>query len=82
MRPSEEYESGHIPGAVNLPLKDLKKRLGKLPKKQEIITYCRGPYCVLAFEAVAELRKKGFKARRLEEGYPEWKAAGLPIEQE
>ena len=82
MRPSEEYESGHIPGAVNLPLKDLKKRLGKLPKKQEIIAYCRGPYCVLAFEAVAELRKKGFKARRLEEGYPEWKAAGLPIEQE
>ena len=82
MRTSEEYESGHIPGAVNLPLKDLKKRLGKLPKKQEIIAYCRGPYCVLAFEAVAELRKKGFKARRLEEGYPEWKAAGLPIEQE
>jgi rhodanese-related sulfurtransferase len=82
VRPSEEYESGHIPGAVNLPLKDLKKRLGKLAKKQEIIAYCWGPYCVLAFEAVAELRKKGFKARRLEEGYPEWKAAGLPIEQE
>lgn len=82
VRPSEEYESGHIPGAVNLPLRDLKKRLGKLPKKQEVIAYCRGPYCVLAFEAVAELRKKGFKARRLEEGYPEWKAAGLPIEQE
>lgn len=79
VRPSEEYESGHIPGAINLPLKDLKKRLGKLPKKQEVIAYCRGPYCVLAFEAVAELRKKGFKARRLEEGYPEWKAAGLPI---
>jgi rhodanese-related sulfurtransferase/DNA-binding transcriptional ArsR family regulator len=80
VRPSEEYESGHVPGAINLPLKDLKRRLGELPKKQEIIAYCRGPYCVLAFEAVAELRKKGFKARRLEEGYPEWKAAGLPIE--
>jgi ArsR family transcriptional regulator len=81
-RPSEEYESGHIPGAINLPLKDLKKRLGKLRKEQEIIAYCRGPNCALAFEAVAELRKKGFKARRLEQGYPEWKAAGLPIEQE
>ncbi len=80
VRPSEEFEAGHIPGAVNLPLKDLKKRLSRLPKGQEIIAYCRGPYCVLAFEAVAALRKKGFKARRLEEGYPEWKAAGLPVE--
>lgn len=80
VRPTEEYESGHIPGAVNLPLKDLKKRLGELPKRQEIIAYCRGPYCVFAYEAVATLRKKGFKARRLEEGYPEWKAAGLPVE--
>ena len=80
VRPTEEYESGHIPGAVNLPLKDLKKRLGELPKRQEIIAYCRGPYCVFAYEAVATLRKKGFKARRLEEGYPEWKTAGLPVE--
>ena len=79
VRPPEEYEAGHIPGAVNLPLKDLRKRLDELPKGQEIIAYCRGPYCVLAFEAVAELRRKGFKARRLEEGYPEWKAAGLPV---
>ena len=82
VRPPEEYEAGHIPGAVNLPLKDLRKRLRELPKGQEVIAYCRGPYCVLAFEAVAALRKKGFEARRLEEGYPEWKAAGLPVEVE
>ncbi len=82
VRPSEEYEAGHIPGAVNLPLGDLKKRLKELPKGQEIIAYCRGPYCVLAFEAIASLRKNGFEARRLEEGYPEWKAAGLPVEVE
>lgn len=80
VRPPEEFRAGHIPGAVNLPLGDLKKRLGELPEVGEIIAYCRGPYCVLAFEAVAELRKKGFKARRLEEGYPEWKASGLPVE--
>ena len=82
VRPSEEYLAGHIPGAVNLPLGDLKKRLGELPKGSEIIAYCRGSYCVLAFEAVAELRKGGFEARRLEEGYPEWKASGLPVETE
>jgi ArsR family transcriptional regulator len=80
VRPPEEYQAGHIPGAVNLPLGDLKKRLKDLPKGQEIIAYCRGPYCVLAFEAVAALRKKGFDVRRLEEGYPEWKASGLPVE--
>ncbi len=80
VRPREEYQAGHIPGAINLPLGDLKKRLKDLPKEQEIIAYCRGPYCVLAFEAVAALRKKGFDARRLEEGYPEWKASGLPVE--
>ncbi len=80
VRPPEEYQSGHIPGAVNLPLGDLRKRLKDLPKGQEIIAYCRGPYCVLAFEAVAQLRKKGFKVRRLEDGYPEWKASGLPVD--
>ena len=80
VRPPEEYQAGHIPGAVNLPLEDLKKRLKDLPKGQEIIAYCRGPYCVLAFEAVAALRQSGFDARRLEEGYPEWKASGLPVE--
>jgi len=80
VRPPEEFQAGHIPGAVNLPLGELENRLGELPEGSEIIAYCRGPYCVLAFEAVAELRKKGFDARRLEEGYPEWKASGLPVE--
>ena len=80
VRPSEEYGYGHIPGAVNVPLEDIEHCLEGLPKNQEIIAYCRGPYCVLAVEAVAALRKNGFRARRLEEGYPEWKAAGLPVE--
>ncbi|MCP4301779.1 MAG: metalloregulator ArsR/SmtB family transcription factor [Gammaproteobacteria bacterium] len=80
VRPSEEYEVGHIPGALNVPLDEIKKQLARLPKEQEIIAYCRGEYCVLAFEAVAALRKKGFATRRLEEGFPEWKAAGLPVE--
>ena len=80
VRPSEEYEVGHIPGALNVPLDEIKKQLARLPKEQEIIAYCRGEYCVLAFEAVAALRKKGLTARRLEEGFPEWKAAGLPVE--
>ncbi len=79
VRPSEEFEAGHIPGAVNLPPGDLEKRLGDLPHDQEIIAYCRGPYCILAFEAVAALRERGYTARRLHEGFPEWKAAGLPI---
>ena len=80
VRPGEEYEIGHIPGALNIPLDEIERRLSSLPKAQEVIAYCRGEYCVLAFEAVAALRQKGFKARRLEEGYPEWKAAGLPVE--
>ena len=80
VRPSEEYAVGHIPGALNVPLDEIEQRLANLPRGQEIIAYCRGEYCVLAFEAVAALRKKGFTARRLEEGYPEWKAAGLPVE--
>ncbi len=80
VRPTEEFQAGHIPGAVNLPLKDLENHLKDLPKDQEIIAYCRGPYCVLSFEAVAALRKKGYAARRLEDGYPEWRASGLPTE--
>jgi ArsR family transcriptional regulator len=80
VRPPEEYESGHIPGAINVPLERIEQCLKELPKGQEVFAYCRGAYCVLAFEAVAALREKGFKARRLEEGYPEWKAAGLPVE--
>lgn len=80
VRPSEEYEVGHVPGALNVPLGEIEQHLEILPKGQEVIAYCRGEYCVLAFEAVAALRKKGFSARRLEEGFPEWRAAGLPVE--
>lgn len=80
VRPSEEYEAGHISGALNVPLNEIEQHLANLPRDQEVIAYCRGEYCVLAFEAVATLREKGFNARRLEEGYPEWKAAGLPVE--
>ena len=80
VRPEDEYGLGHLPGALNIPLRQLEQRLSELPRKQEIIAYCRGPYCVLSFEAVAELRARGFKVRRFEEGFPEWKAAGLPIE--
>lgn len=81
VRPSEEYDVGHIPGAINIPLEEIGQHLAFLPKDQDVIAYCRGEYCVLAFEAVATLRKKGFSARRLEEGYPEWKAAGLPVQE-
>ncbi len=80
VRPAEEYEAGHLPGAINIPLAKLEGRLNRLPKNKEIVAYCRGPYCVLAFEAVARLRKKGLRARRLEDGYPEWRMRGLPVE--
>lgn len=80
VRPPEEYAAGHVPGAVNVPLSELKHDLKKLNPEQEIVAYCRGPHCVLAFDAIASLRRKGLKARRLEGGYPEWKTAGLPVE--
>lgn len=79
VRPVEEYEAGHIPGAVSIPVSELKRRMGELPKRREVIAYCRGPYCVFALEAVTLLRKQGFRARRSEEGLPDWRAAGLPI---
>jgi len=79
-RPKEEFAAGHLRGAINLPLSELKRRLRELPRDQDIVAYCRGQYCVLSYEAVAELRKRGFRAFRLEDGYPEWKAAGLPVE--
>ena len=80
VRPEDEFALGHLPGAINIPLGKLKHRLGELPADREVIAYCRGPYCILSFEAVAALRARGYFARRLEDGYPEWKAAGLPIE--
>ena len=80
VRPPEEYAAGHIRGAINVPLAELTKRLHEIPKGKEIVAYCRGPYCLLAFEAVVQLRKKGREARRLEDGFPEWKSAGLPVE--
>jgi rhodanese-related sulfurtransferase/DNA-binding HxlR family transcriptional regulator len=80
VRPSEEFASGHVPGAVNVSIKDLEQWLKKLPHNQEIVAYCRGPHCVLAFEAVARMRAKGFRARRLQDGFPEWREAGLPVE--
>jgi len=84
VRPPEEYAAGHLPGAVNIPLAELEQRLAELgqDKDQEIVAYCRGPHCVLAFDAVARLREKGLKARRLQDGYPEWKTAGLPVEEQ
>lgn len=80
VRPRDEYEAGHLPGAVNVSLADLEVRLGELDPSLEVVAYCRGAYCVLSFEAVAALRAHGFNARRLEDGFPEWKAAGLPVE--
>jgi rhodanese-related sulfurtransferase/DNA-binding transcriptional ArsR family regulator len=81
VRPAEEYAAGHLPDAVNIPLAELERRLKDLDPDQEVVAYCRGPHCVLAFEAVARLRKQGLKARRLQNGFPEWRQAGLPVEQ-
>lgn len=80
VRPEEEFIQGHLPGARNIPYTDLDQRLSELPKDTEIVAYCRGPYCVFAVEAVAALRARGFRAVRLEDGFPEWKAAGMAIE--
>lgn len=80
VRPVEEYRAGHIPGALSVPLGRLKELLAKLPRDQEIVAYCRGPYCVLAVDAVEMLRKKGFKAIRLEEGIQDWRAMGLTLD--
>ncbi|MBI1220802.1 MAG: metalloregulator ArsR/SmtB family transcription factor [Rhodobacteraceae bacterium] len=80
VRPEDEFAAGHLPHAVNIPLAELDRRLGELPADREVIAYCRGPYCVLSFDAVAALRAKGVQARRLVDGYPEWKISGLPVE--
>jgi len=80
VRPVEEFAAGHVPGAINIPLNELEQRLDELGQDKEVVAYCRGPHCILAFDAVARLRDKGLTARRLEDGYPEWKTAGLPVE--
>jgi rhodanese-related sulfurtransferase len=79
VRPPDEFALGHLPDAVNIPLRELEARLAEFDPAQEIVAYCRGPYCVLSYEAVAALRARGFKARRLEDGLPEWRASGLPV---
>lgn len=82
VRPVEEYRAGHIPGALSIPVSELTARLKELPKNREIVAYCRGPYCVMAVEAIKLLRKKGFKAHRLEEGIVDWRAHGWRVESE
>lgn len=79
VRPRDEFALGHLPDAINVPLGELERRLAEFDPTREIVAYCRGPYCVLSYEAVARLRAHGFKVRRLEDGYPEWRASGLPV---
>ncbi len=79
VRPAAEYEAGHVDAARSLPITELERRLESLPQDTELVAYCRGPYCVFADEAVRLLRRRGFEARRLEDGFPEWKRAGLPV---
>ena len=80
VRPAEEFAAGHLPEAINIPLDRLDRDIGRLPADGEVVAYCRGPYFLLAFEAVNRLRDRGIPARRLEDGFPEWKLAGLPVE--
>ena len=79
VRPRVEFEAGHIPGAISMPVDDLRRRMKELPRRREIIAYCRGPYCLYSLDAVTLLRKHGFKARRAEHGLPEWRGEALPV---
>ena len=79
VRPAEEFAAGHLPPALSIPLAELRRRLRELPRDKDVVAYCRGPYCAFAHKAVRVLRQAGFRARRLEDGLPEWKAAGLPV---
>jgi ArsR family transcriptional regulator len=79
VRPPEEYRAGHLPGALSVPLDELERKLSELPADREVVAYCRGPYCVLALEAVERLKALGYRASRLEEGVADWKARGLPV---
>jgi rhodanese-related sulfurtransferase len=80
VRPADEYALRHVRGAVNIPLRELEARLAELDPDREIVAYCRGPYCVLSYEAVVLLRERGYRVRRLVDGLPEWRSAGLPVE--
>lgn len=82
VRPVEEFAAGHIAGARSIPVSELAERLAEVPKRGQVVAYCRGPYCVFANEAVRELRARGYEARRLDGGFPEWRRAGLPVEVE
>ena len=79
VRPEQEYLAGHIPGALSIPVAQLKRRLGEIPKRNDVVAYCRGPYCVYSVEAVGILRKQGYRARRASEGLPHWRSSGLPV---
>lgn len=79
VRPRNEYEAGHVPGALSVPVEELKRRLKDLPKSREVLAYCRGPYCVFSLDAVKVLRKHGYRARRTDDGLPGWRMAGLPV---
>jgi rhodanese-related sulfurtransferase len=80
VRPSDEFAAGHLPGAISIPLAELQRRLGELPKRKQIVAYCRGPFCVMAIDAVELLRSKGYRAVRMEDGVAEWRARGLSVE--
>jgi len=80
VRPADEFRAGHLPGAINVPIGQLERFLAELPKDREVVAYCRGPYCLMSYEAVEKLRKRGWRARRLQDGFPEWRAAGFPVE--
>ena len=79
VRPADEFAAGHLPYARSIPVTELKKRLSELPRNKDIVAYCRGPFCLMAKDAVTLLRKKGFRAGRLEDGVTEWRSAGLPV---
>lgn len=80
VRPADEFAAGHLPGAINVTLGELEERLAELPQDREVVAYCRGPYCMLSVDAVRALQERGYRVRRLQEGLPEWRAAGHPVE--
>ncbi|CAN0455180.1 unnamed protein product, partial [Phaeothamnion confervicola] len=81
VRPAEEFAAGHVPGVINIPIRELERRMAELPKRKVVVAYRRGPYCLMSYDAVQLLRQKGLKERRFKDGMPEWRPAGLPTEQ-